>query len=95
MTCLDLLKASPEKPPSIEAILGPCRTAELVKWRHFLAYELRKRGLSISQVGSMLNRKRSTIIHAEAAVADRLETDKKYREWHENMLALTQTNQEK
>jgi len=89
MSCLDLLNQSPT-PPTIQEIRGPGRNAELVQYRHFLAYELRKKGLSLNQVGAALNRDRGAIVHAQSTVSERLETDKKYREWHEKMLDLTE-----
>jgi len=74
-----------------DILIGKGRDAETARARQFGYWLLHKEGMAYTTVAAAFRRKRhGTIISGLQVVNDRLETDKKYRAWHEKMLALTQ-----
>lgn len=49
---------------SVDAITGPCRWPELVRPRWAIMVAMRKRGVSLPQIGRRFNRDHSTVLHA-------------------------------
>ncbi len=75
---------------SYDMLTGRRRDAETARARQFGYWLLRKEGLTYATIAAAFARSdHATVISGEGVVKDRLETDKKYRAWHEKMLALT------
>jgi chromosomal replication initiation ATPase DnaA len=52
-------------------ILGPCKTRQLVKARQDCIAMFRDRGMSTPQIGRIMQRDHSTIVHALQKIAQR------------------------
>jgi chromosomal replication initiation ATPase DnaA len=76
---------------SYDMLTGRRRDAETARARQFGYWLLRQEGLTYAAIAAAFARSdHATVISGEGVVKDRLETDKKYRAWHEKMLALIQ-----
>jgi len=69
-------------------LYGPLRTARLVRPRQVAMYLIRRQTkLSLPQIGMILNRDHTTVIHGIKRVTDLLETEAEFREFIEEMTA--------
>ena len=71
-----------------DQLIGPWRDSFTCKCRTFCYWYLRQEGFSLSATAAALGRAANeTVVSGVRTVEDRLETDKKYVQWHEKMLA--------
>jgi chromosomal replication initiation ATPase DnaA len=74
-----------------DMLIGKGRDAETARARQFGYWLLRQEGMAYTTIAAAFGRdSHGTVISGIGVVNDRLETDKKYRAWHEKMLALIQ-----
>jgi chromosomal replication initiation ATPase DnaA len=70
------------------ALVGPDRDAFTAKCRQFAYWYLRQEGFSLRSTAAALGRvSHETVCSGVRVVEDRLETDKKYVQWHQKVLA--------
>lgn len=71
-----------------DTLIGPERDAFTAKCRQLAYWVLRREGFSYPSIAAALGRgHRGTVVGGIQVVEDRLETDKKYVQWHEKVLA--------
>lgn len=73
---------------SYDTLVGPDRDATTAKCRQFAYWYLRQEGFSLSATAAALGRAANeTVVSGVRTVEDRLDTDLKYVQWHEKVLA--------
>lgn len=71
-----------------DILVGPDRDATTAKCRQFAYWYLREQGFSYLHIAAALGRgHHGTVCSGVRVVEDRLDTDKKYVQWHEKVLA--------
>ena len=55
-----------ERGMAVKDILGHCRTKRVTDARHWVFYEAHKRGIPYAEIGRLMNRDHTTVIHGVA-----------------------------
>ena len=75
---------------SKEKILGKCRQKQYVKSRIFISYYLRTHGFTLHEIGSILNKDHSSIIHHITTFENEVQCDEQYKQDWEYFKSVNQ-----